>query len=159
VVFYNDHGLNFFLDKMPTFAVGAAAEYSNADEGWGIPTLPSTPGCQELSWHIINRLIADEFDIVNTRGSTSGGNLNTVSTVAYMDSLSVWAVNFPPPADLDGDGVPDGVDNCLAAPNPTQADCDGNGIGDACQPDSRTSIPMPSPTTASASRTSPPTGW
>ena len=24
VVFYNDHGLNFFLDKMPTFSVGAA---------------------------------------------------------------------------------------------------------------------------------------
>jgi protocatechuate 4,5-dioxygenase, beta chain len=34
VVFYNDHGLNFFLDKMPTFAVGAADEYRNADEGW-----------------------------------------------------------------------------------------------------------------------------
>jgi protocatechuate 4,5-dioxygenase beta chain len=38
VVLYNDHGLNFFLDKMPTFAVGAAPEYRNADEGWGIPT-------------------------------------------------------------------------------------------------------------------------
>ena len=25
VVFYNDHGLNFFLDKIPTFAVGAAS--------------------------------------------------------------------------------------------------------------------------------------
>ena len=25
VVVYNDHGLNFFLDKMPTFAIGAAA--------------------------------------------------------------------------------------------------------------------------------------
>src|SRR6201993_1736392 len=37
VLFYNDHGLNFFLDKMPTFAVGAAAEYRNEDEGWGIP--------------------------------------------------------------------------------------------------------------------------
>ena len=37
VVFYQDHGLNFFLDKMPTFAVGAAAEYRNSDEGWGIP--------------------------------------------------------------------------------------------------------------------------
>ena len=24
VIFYNDHGLNFFLDKMPTFAIGAA---------------------------------------------------------------------------------------------------------------------------------------
>ncbi len=39
MVFYNDHGLNFFLDKLPTFAVGAAPEYRNADEGWGIPTL------------------------------------------------------------------------------------------------------------------------
>ena len=34
VVAYNDHGLNFFLDKMPTFAIGAASTYHNADEGW-----------------------------------------------------------------------------------------------------------------------------
>ena len=32
VVCYNDHGLNFFLDKMPTFAIGAAESYRNADE-------------------------------------------------------------------------------------------------------------------------------
>jgi protocatechuate 4,5-dioxygenase beta chain len=64
VVFYNDHGLNFFLDKMPTFAVGAAAEYSNADEGWGIPTLPPHRGHPELSWHLINSLIDQEFDVV-----------------------------------------------------------------------------------------------
>ena len=64
VVFYNDHGLNFFLDKMPTFAVGAAAEYRNADEGWGIPTLPPIQGCVDLSWHVINHLIDKEFDIV-----------------------------------------------------------------------------------------------
>ena len=37
VVIYNDHGLNFFLDKLPTFAVGAAIEYRHADEGWGLP--------------------------------------------------------------------------------------------------------------------------
>ena len=46
VIVYNDHGLNFFLDKMPAFAVGAASEYHNADEGWGLPTLrrfPATP--------------------------------------------------------------------------------------------------------------------
>lgn len=64
VIFYNDHGLNFFLDKMPTFAVGAASEYPNADEGWGIPTLPATKGNLDLSWHIINELVAKEFDIV-----------------------------------------------------------------------------------------------
>ena len=44
VVVYNDHGLNFFLDKMPTFAVGAATEYRNADEGWGIPHAAAVPG-------------------------------------------------------------------------------------------------------------------
>jgi protocatechuate 4,5-dioxygenase, beta chain len=63
VVFYMDHGLNFFLDKMPTFAVGAAAEYRNADEGWGLPTQRTFRGNAPLSWHVIESLIADEFDI------------------------------------------------------------------------------------------------
>ena len=63
VVAYNDHGLNFFLDKMPTFAVGAAAEYRNADEGWGIPTLTPFRGIPELSWHLIESLVAAEFDV------------------------------------------------------------------------------------------------
>jgi protocatechuate 4,5-dioxygenase beta chain len=63
VVFYNDHGLNFFLDKLPTFAVGAAREYRNEDEGWGIPVSRSIAGDPALSWHLINALVADEFDI------------------------------------------------------------------------------------------------
>ncbi len=63
VVVYNDHGLNFFLDNLPTFAIGAAREYQNADEGWGLPTLPPYPGDPELSWHVIESLVADEFDV------------------------------------------------------------------------------------------------
>lgn len=63
VVFTNDHGLNFFLNNMPTFAVGAAAEYRNEDEGWGIPPLGAFPGIPELSWHIINHLVTNDFDI------------------------------------------------------------------------------------------------
>ena len=63
VVVYNDHGLNFFLDKLPTFAVGAAPDYRNADEGWGIPTLRPFRGDPGLSWHLIDALVADEFDI------------------------------------------------------------------------------------------------
>lgn len=44
-----------------------------------------------------------------------------------------------PPADAalpdgDGDGAPDGVDNCPEAANPDQADQDGDGAGDACDP-------------------------
>ncbi len=63
VIFYNDHGLNFFLDKMPTFSVGAAPTYTTADEGWGIPALASFDGEQDLSWHLIDALIDAEFDI------------------------------------------------------------------------------------------------
>jgi len=63
VAFYNDHGLQFFLDKMPTFAVGAAPEYRHADEGWGIPTVPPFRGDPELSWHVIEGLVEAEFDV------------------------------------------------------------------------------------------------
>jgi protocatechuate 4,5-dioxygenase, beta chain len=63
VVFYNDHGLNFFLDKLPTFAVGANAEYRSEDEGWGIPVSRPVPGDADMSWHLINTLVADEFDV------------------------------------------------------------------------------------------------
>ena len=63
VVFYQDHGLNFFLDKMPTFAIGAAPEYRNADEGWGIPTVQPFRGDPALSWHLIEGLVGDEFDV------------------------------------------------------------------------------------------------
>jgi protocatechuate 4,5-dioxygenase beta chain len=64
VVFYNDHGLNFFLDRMPTFAVGAAALYSHADEGWGIPITQPFRGDPALSWHVIEELVGHEFDVV-----------------------------------------------------------------------------------------------
>jgi len=63
VVFYNDHGLNFFLDKLPTFAVGAAASYRHGDGGWGLPEFKAFEGAQQLSWHIINTLVENEFDI------------------------------------------------------------------------------------------------
>jgi protocatechuate 4,5-dioxygenase beta chain len=63
VVFYNDHGLNFFLDKMPTFAVGAAKEYKHSDEGWGLPVSKPYPGDPALSWHLIESLVENEFDI------------------------------------------------------------------------------------------------
>jgi protocatechuate 4,5-dioxygenase beta chain len=63
IVIYNDHGLNFFLDNMPTFAVGAANEYPNADEGWGAPPPRAFRGAPRLSWHIIKSLIEDEFDV------------------------------------------------------------------------------------------------
>ncbi|NIB38761.1 protocatechuate 3,4-dioxygenase [Pseudomaricurvus alkylphenolicus] len=63
IVVYNDHGLNFFLDKAPTFAIGCADQYENADEGWGLkPTAPFT-GDAQFSWHLAESLIEQEFDM------------------------------------------------------------------------------------------------
>jgi len=62
IVVYNDHGLNFFLDTIPTLAIGCAHEYKNADEGWALPQLETFPGDAQLSWHIVESLIGQEFD-------------------------------------------------------------------------------------------------
>ena len=63
VVVYNDHGLNFFLDTVPTFALGCADRYENADEGWGLQTLASFDGDAEFSWHLAESLISQDFDM------------------------------------------------------------------------------------------------
>jgi len=63
IVVYNDHGLNFFLDKVPTFALGCADEYHNADEGWGLKPVSPFKGDAEFSWHLAESLIEQEFDI------------------------------------------------------------------------------------------------
>ncbi len=39
---------------------------------------------------------------------------------------------FAVPPDIDSDGIPDTIDNCVGITNDSQADCDHDGIGDAC---------------------------
>jgi protocatechuate 4,5-dioxygenase beta chain len=63
IVVYNDHGLNFFLDKLPTVALGCADIYHNADEGWGLPSSKSFAGDAAFSWHLAESLIDQNFDI------------------------------------------------------------------------------------------------
>lgn len=63
IVVYNDHGGDFFFDKYPTFAIGAADQYGIADEGWGKRPLPAPHGDAPFSWHLVESLVYDEFDI------------------------------------------------------------------------------------------------
>ena len=94
VVIYNDHGLSHFLDKMPTFAVGAAEEYRNADEGWGIPVLPPFRGHAALSWHIIESLVNDEFDITMCQEHLVDHAFSLPMKLMYPDSK--WPVRTVP---------------------------------------------------------------
>ena len=95
VVFSNDHGLNFFLDKMPTFAVGAAAEYQNEDEGWGLPLYKPFKGHPELSWHVIEQLVADEFDPVTCQEMLVDHAISIPMELAYP-SVAEWPVRLVP---------------------------------------------------------------
>jgi protocatechuate 4,5-dioxygenase beta chain len=60
---YNDHATGFSLEIIPTFAIGAAAEFQPADEGWGPRPVPKVVGHPELASHIAQSVIQDDFDL------------------------------------------------------------------------------------------------
>jgi protocatechuate 4,5-dioxygenase, beta chain len=60
---YNDHASAFSLEVVPTFAIGTAAEFQPADEGWGPRPVPKVVGHPELASHIAHRVIQDDFDL------------------------------------------------------------------------------------------------
>ena len=60
---FNDHATAFSLDMIPTFAIGTAALYQPADEGWGPRPVPTVIGHPELASHIAQSVIQDDFDL------------------------------------------------------------------------------------------------
>jgi len=60
---YNDHANAFSLEMIPTFAIGCAAEFAIADEGWGPRPVPVVKGHPELAAHIAQSVIQDDFDL------------------------------------------------------------------------------------------------
>jgi hypothetical protein len=66
------------------------------------------------------------------RVPTGGVSLASDTGVVTLGGGVVRANPVYTPADSDGDGVPDTLDNCVAVANPDQLDVDHNGVGDAC---------------------------
>ncbi len=60
---YNDHATAFSLEMIPTFAIGCAAEFKPADEGWGPRPVPTVVGHPELAAHIAQSVIQQDFDL------------------------------------------------------------------------------------------------
>ena len=106
ILVYNDHASSFSLEVIPTFAIGCAAEYPPADEGWGARAVPPVEGHPELAWHMAQSLILDEFDmtIVNKMDVDHGLTVPLSLIFGQVESwpcrvvpLAVNVIQYPPP--------------------------------------------------------------
>ena len=60
---FNDHATAFSLEMIPTFAIGTAASYEPADEGWGPRPVPRVIGQPDFAAHIAQSVIQQDFDL------------------------------------------------------------------------------------------------
>jgi protocatechuate 4,5-dioxygenase beta chain len=95
ILVYNDHASAFSLEIIPTFALGCAAEFQPADEGWGPRPVPAVQGDPELAAHLAQSLILDEFDmtIVNRMDVDHG---LTVPLSLVFGKPAVWPCKVIP---------------------------------------------------------------
>jgi protocatechuate 4,5-dioxygenase, beta chain len=63
ILVYNDHATAFSLEMIPTFAIGTAATFDVADEGWGPRPVPGVIGQPKLAAHIAHAVIQQDFDL------------------------------------------------------------------------------------------------
>ncbi|MDG2087808.1 MAG: class III extradiol dioxygenase subunit beta [Arenicellaceae bacterium] len=106
ILVYNDHASAFSLDLIPTFAIGCAAEFMPADEGFGRREVPIVPGYPELAWHIAQSTILDEFDITIVNKMDVDHGLTVPLSLMFGEPdewpipiipLAVNVIQYPPP--------------------------------------------------------------
>jgi len=107
IVVYNDHASAFSVDVIPTFALGCAAEFPPADEGWGPRPVPVIKGHPELAAHIAQSVILDEFDLTVVNKMEVDHGLTVPLNLLFGQPTDAWpcpviplAVNvvmYPPP--------------------------------------------------------------
>jgi protocatechuate 4,5-dioxygenase beta chain len=106
ILVFNDHASAFSLEVIPTFAIGCAAEYKPADEGWGPRKVPPVKGHPALAWYMAEKLILDEFDmtIVNKMDVDHGLTVPLSLMFGQPEAwpcpvipLAVNVIQYPPP--------------------------------------------------------------
>jgi protocatechuate 4,5-dioxygenase, beta chain len=106
IVVYNDHASAFSVEIIPTFALGCAAEFPPADEGWGPRPVPVVPGHPELAAHIAQSVILDEFDLTICNKMEVDHGLTVPLNLMFgkvdkwpcpIIPLAVNVVQYPPP--------------------------------------------------------------
>ena len=93
IIVYNDHASAFSVEMIPTFALGCAAEFPPADEGWGPRPVPVVEGHPALASHIAQSVILDEFDLTICNKMEVDHGM----TVPMNLLFAVNVVMYPPP--------------------------------------------------------------
>ncbi|MCM3849480.1 class III extradiol dioxygenase subunit beta [Pseudonocardia sp. DR1-2] len=112
ILVYNDHANGVDLDIVPTFAIGTAERYRVADEGFGRRAVPDVVGDPDLSFHLLQSLVDDGFDM------TVFQELDVDH--GFTVPLSVWT---PEPGDAWPCPVIPIMVNVIRYPQPTAARC------------------------------------
>jgi protocatechuate 4,5-dioxygenase, beta chain len=103
---YNDHASAFSVEMIPTFAIGCAAEFPPADEGWGPRPVPVVKGHPQLASHIATSVILDEFDLTICNKMEVDHGLTVPLNLAFgspkewpcpVIPVAVNVVQYPPP--------------------------------------------------------------
>jgi protocatechuate 4,5-dioxygenase beta chain len=112
ILVYNDHANGISLDLVPTFAIGTAARFSVADEGWGMRPVPDVIGHPELATHLVESLVDEEFDITVAQQLEVDHGLTVPLSVYCPDPGDAWPCPVIPV-----------VVNVIQYPQPTAARC------------------------------------
>ncbi|MEA2150718.1 MAG: hypothetical protein QOD69_2548 [Solirubrobacteraceae bacterium] len=168
--FLQNSDVGFGAFDATTTGVFCAANANNSPPGPVEGFIPVAPGRDPVSW------MEGGFSTVRTTISTGNGaplpNACSPSCDFAQDNgMALGWIGIPlttagasvqrafdtslvaPPlgaVDTDADGIVDGVDNCISAPNPDQTDSNANGIGDACDPPTATISSAPTGIVATA---------
>lgn len=106
VLVYNDHGSAFSMELIPTFALGCADTYQICDEGYGPRPVPVVEGHADLSCHLAQSLILDEFDLTLLNELDVDHGLTVPLSLMFgqpeawpvkVIPLAVNVVQYPPP--------------------------------------------------------------
>ena len=92
---YNDHATSFDLGVIPTFAIGTAAEFEPADEGYGPRPVPKVMGHPDLASHIAQSVIQQDFDLTIVNDLKVDHGL-TVPMNLLFGSPDAWPVKVIP---------------------------------------------------------------
>lgn len=97
ILIYNDHGAEMSFALVPTFQIGAAEEYPPADEGGGVDTSMAVfPGDADMSWHIIDSVIPQGFDLTVSQQMAVDHGVWTPMGALFGRGLSEWPTKIVP---------------------------------------------------------------